>query len=210
MVSFIKEQKGTVGIFTSFLIFLAYVPELEFQWSKLDFIEEKQIKFETVILLSCAVFIAIPYISQKSHSNLQFELKKSHLCHWSVAPHTTLNVFFQYCFSCKIHLNFLFLLVLGQFSLNFGICAKYKQHIFCNNRILKHSRVKKGKQKSQQTPQKPRSLDNLASLKFIFPFWYIIFLLVLKQYDVAIYFLFHLWISILRRNFIAAYGLIIM
>lgn len=154
MVSFIKEWKETVGIFTSFLIFLAYVPEPEFQWSKLDFIEEKQIQFETVMLLSCAVFIAIPYISRKNHNNLQFKLKKNQLHHWSVIPHTTLNVFFLgYCFSCKIHLRFLFLLVLGQFSLNFGIWANNKQYILCNNRILNHCRVKKGKQKTQQNPE---------------------------------------------------------
>lgn len=76
MVSFIEEQKERVGIFTSFLIFLAYILEPKFQWSKLDFTEEKQNKFETVILLSCAVFIAMPYISWKNHSDLQFEIKK--------------------------------------------------------------------------------------------------------------------------------------
>lgn len=31
MVSFIEEQKERVGFFTSFLIFLAYMPEPEFQ-----------------------------------------------------------------------------------------------------------------------------------------------------------------------------------
>lgn len=57
MVSFVKEQNETVGNFTSFLIFLACVPEPEFQSNKLDFIEGKQIKFETVILLSHAVLL---------------------------------------------------------------------------------------------------------------------------------------------------------
>lgn len=42
MLSFTGEQKGRVGFFTSFLIFLPYLLEPEYQWSKIDFTEEMQ------------------------------------------------------------------------------------------------------------------------------------------------------------------------